>query len=111
MEIRHCQAGDLQGVLTIYNDVIARSTAVFSDIPSTLEERDAWWQARTRMNYPVLVATDESGIAGFASFGDFRSWSGYRHTVEHSVHVRADRRGHGIGTELVTALFPIASAL
>jgi phosphinothricin acetyltransferase len=63
------------------------------------------------MGYPVLVATDESGVLGFATFADFRTWPGYRYTVEHSVHVRADTRGRGVGKELVKALFPRAAAL
>jgi L-amino acid N-acyltransferase len=48
---------------------------------------------------------------GFSTFGDFRAWPGYRFTVEHSVHVRADCRGQGVGKELVKALFPRATAL
>ena len=87
---------DLPGLLAIYNDVIATSTAVYSDRPTTLDERREWWQARQRAGYPVLVARDDSGVVGFATFGDFRSWPGYRHTVEHTVHVRADCRGRGI---------------
>ncbi len=61
--------------------------------------------------YPVLVAEDETGIAGFSTFGDFRSWPGYRFTIEHSVHVRVDARGKGLGERLVRALFPRAAAL
>ncbi len=59
----------------------------------------------------MLVAVDDSGVLGFSTFGDFRTWPGYRFTVEHSVHVRADRRGQGVGQELVRALFPRAEAL
>lgn len=102
---------DLPALLAIYNDVIATSTAVYSDQPTTLEERRDWWQARQRQGYPLLAARDESGVVGFATFGDFRSWPGYRHTVEHTVHVRADRRGQGIGSALVRALLPRAAAL
>ena len=36
---------------------------------------------------------------------------GYRFTVEHSVHVRADGRGRAVGTLLVQALLPRAAAL
>ena len=92
------------GILAIYNDVIATSTAVYSETPVTLEDRQAWFRARTDQGYPVLVARDGSGVAGYATFGDFRTWPGYRFTVEHSVHVRADRRGQGIGSRLVDAL-------
>ena len=59
----------------------------------------------------AAVAADESGVLGFSTFGDFRTWPGYRFTVEHSVHVRSDTRGRGVGKKLVKALFPRAAAL
>jgi phosphinothricin acetyltransferase len=57
----------------------------------------------------VLVAVDDSGILGFASYGDFRTWPGYRFSVEHTVHIRADQRGRGVGTTLVHALIQRAT--
>jgi|SRR6185437_8388151 len=111
MEIRDAGESDLPGLLAIYNDVIATSTAIYSDVPVTLEDRARWWHARVAQGYPVLVASDKTGVLGFSTFGDFRSWPGYRFTVEHSVHVRANCRGQGVGKELVKALFPRATAL
>lgn len=111
MEIRDAQDGDLGGVLAIYNDVLASSTAIYTETPVTLDDRRQWWQARVAQGYPVLVAIEGSEVVGFASFGDFRAWPGYRFTVEHSVHVRGDRRGHGIGTALMQPLLTQASAL
>ena len=110
MEIRDAAEPDLPGLLQIYNEVIAASTAVFSEEPVTLEDRLQWWRARVAQGYPVLVAADSSGVAGFATFGDFRTWPGYRYTVEHSVHVRPDLRGRGIGTQLVQELLARAQA-
>jgi L-amino acid N-acyltransferase YncA len=109
--IREAADGDLPGLLAIYNDVIETSTAVFSDAPVTLEERAIWLGARRAAGYPVIVASDSSGVVGFGSFGDFRTWPGYRFTVEHSVHVRADRRGEGIGSMMVVELIERAGAL
>ena len=111
MQIHDAEESDLPGLLAIYNDVIATSTAIYSYAPVTLEDRTLWWRERVAMGYPVLAATDESGVLGFATFGDFRAWPGYRFTVEHSVHVRADCRGQGVGKELMKALFPRATAL
>ena len=108
--IRPANEADLPGILAIYNDVIATSTAVYADDPVTLQDRLAWFEARRAQSYPVLVAADSDDVVGFASFGDFRAWPGYRFTVEHSVHVRADRRGSGIGRRLVEALIPLAKA-
>jgi phosphinothricin acetyltransferase len=109
--IQDATEADLEGLVAIYNDIIATSTAIYSSTPVTLEERRQWWRARTAQGYPLLIARDAHGVAGFATFGDFRAWPGYRFTVEHSVHVRADGRGRGVGTLLVRALLPRAAAL
>src|ERR1700756_2375831 len=111
VQVEDAREGDLEGLVAIYNEVLAGSTAIFSHLPVTLEERTQWWRARARQGYPVLVARDARGVLGYASFGDFRAWPGYRFTVEHSVHVRADGRGRGIGTVLMTELIARAAAL
>ncbi len=102
---------DLPGLVEIYNEVIANSTAVYSSDPVTLADRTAWWRSRVAQGYPVLVARAAGVVCGFSTFGDFRAWPGYRFTVEHSVHVRADGRSRGVGTTLVQALLPRAAAL
>ena len=111
MEIRDARLEDLPEVLAIFNDVIATSTAVYAEQPVTLDNRHDWWSGRVAQGYPVLVATDVTGVIGFSSFGDFRAWPGYRFTVEHSVHVRSDRRGQGVGSALMPPLFDRAVAL
>ena len=111
LDVRDAQARDLPGLLTIYNEVIATSTAVYREEAATLDDRHTWWRTRTSAGYPVLVALDDEGVAGFASFGDFRAWPGYRFTVEHTVHVRADRRGQGVGTALMRPLIDRAVEL
>jgi L-amino acid N-acyltransferase YncA len=110
--IRAATDADLPGILAIYNEVIATSTAVYASEPSTLDERRAWFSARRAQGFPVVVAVDGDEVLGFASFGEWRgAWRGYRYTVEHSVHVRHDVRGQGVGRALVEALFPIALGL
>ena len=106
--IRHALESDLPGILAIYNDVIASSTAVYTETPSTLEDRRTWWAERTKQGFDVFVAVEGGEVVGFASFGPFRPWPGYRFTVEHSVHVRADRRGAGVGTALMHEIIAAA---
>jgi L-amino acid N-acyltransferase len=112
MLIRDAQTDDLPQILAIFNEVIATSTAVYATEPSSLAERTEWFEQRRQRGFPVLVAAEGESVLGFSSFGEFRgAWSGYRYSVEHSVHVRADARGRNIGGLLVEALFPLAGAL
>jgi L-amino acid N-acyltransferase YncA len=101
----------LPEILDIYNEVIRNTTAVYSDEEVTLANREAWFDARVELGFPVLVASDDSGVLGFATFGEFRAWPCYRHSVEHSVHVRADCRRRGIGRALVLALLERAGRM
>ncbi len=64
----------------------------------------------SRRGYPLLVAKDEKGIAGFATFGDFRPWPGYRFTVEGTIHIDASARRKGVGAALLQALIARAQA-
>jgi len=110
MQIRDATEADVGSITEIYNEVLKTSTAIFSDKPSSVEERMAWWKGRSDQGYPVLVATEGGAVVGFASFGSFRTWPGYRYSVEHTVHVAASARGRGVGGALVRELIARARA-
>lgn len=111
MHVREAVEEDFSEITAIYNEVVANSTAIYNDHPTTCEERIAWWKTRKGQGYPFLVATDGNFVAGFASFGDFRPWPGYRFSVEGTIHIHSSSRGHGIGTELLKELITRARAL
>ena len=105
MQIRDAEDRDLEGITTIYNDAVEQTTAIWNETTIDVENRRAWLADRRKSGYPVLVAvSDDDKVLGYASFGDWRAWDGYRHTVEHSVYVRSDQRGAGIGKALMEAL-------
>ena len=60
--VRAATEGDLSSILAIYNEVIATSTAVYALEPATLDERRAWFESRSAMGFPVMVATDPGGV-------------------------------------------------
>ena len=103
--IQDATRDDLGQILAIYNEVIRNSTAVYSEEEFTPDRGAMWFRAKMEHGFPMIVARDASGITGFATFGEFRAWPCYQHTVEHSVHVRVDRRGQGIGRALVVGAF------
>jgi L-amino acid N-acyltransferase len=111
MRIRDATEADVQAILGIYNDVVTNTTAIYDERPCTFDERLAWFDSRHRAGLPVLVAEEGGQVVGFSSFGEWRSRWGYRYTVEHSVHVRADCRSRGLGRALIEALFPLAAAM
>jgi L-amino acid N-acyltransferase len=110
MRIRMAEEKDLPAVTDIYNEVLRTSTAIYRDEETTLEERVQWWQNQRQKGYPLLVAEEDDEVLGFASYGDFRPWPGYRFTVEGSIHLRPDARRHGTGTLLLQDLIADARA-
>lgn len=102
--IRPAVPDDAPGIAEIWNAVIRTSTITFTtqeksqaDILALIAER------------VCLVACDARGIAGFVTYGPFRSGPGYRFTAEHSVYVREDSQGAGLGRALMTAMEAVAA--
>lgn len=112
MLIRLAREDDLPVICDIYNDAVANTTAIWNETIVDVANRSAWFKARREAGYPVLTAVSDAGnIVGYASFGDWRAFDGYRHTVEHSVYVHRDSRGGGIGRKLMVALIAEAERL
>jgi L-amino acid N-acyltransferase YncA len=107
--ISEAAAADVPAIAAILNDAIATSTASWHEYPRSEAEMADWLAARQK-EYAVLAARDASGLVGYASYGAFRAGSGYRLSVEHSLYVRRDARGQGIGKALLAALIERARA-
>ena len=110
MMIRDAAVEDVPAITAIYNDVIRTSDAIWLDVETTVEEQRAGFLDGQAQGHVLLVAVDaDDAVLGYGSLGPFRSKSGYWPTVEHSIHLDAQHRGHGIGQALLDAL--IARAL
>ncbi|PTQ67607.1 GNAT family N-acetyltransferase [Pseudomonas sp. GV071] len=105
MIIRDAVSADLPAIRDIFNDAVLNTTAIWMDGVVDLANREAWFAARAQQGYPILVAVDEAdAVVGYASYGDWRPFDGFCNTVEHSVYVRSDQRGKGVGPLLMQAL-------
>lgn len=98
-------------IRAIFNHAIAHSTALFDYHPRSPETIAAWFDAKAAGGFPVLGIEDAAGqLLAFASYGTFRAWPAYHHTVEHSVYVHPEHRGQGLGRQVLTALIDEAQA-
>ncbi|MCM3778724.1 GNAT family N-acetyltransferase [Microbacterium hydrocarbonoxydans] len=110
-QIRDAETADLDAITDIHNRAVVHTTAIWNEDAVDVADRAAWLAARQERGYPVIVAVDATGVVGYASFGDWRPHTGYRHTVEHSVYVRDDQQGRGIGKALMIELIERARRL
>jgi len=110
MQIRTANERDAEVIAIIYNDAVINTTAIWNDKTVDSLDRITWMRDRNEAGFPVLVAVgDDDNVIGYASYGNWRPWDGYRHTVEHSVYVHKDSRGKGTGVALMSVLIRLAT--
>ena len=106
--IRKAEAKDIPAITEIYKDVILNTTAVYAYEPYTLENRQAWFEDRTKQGFPVFVAEQDRQVIGFSTYGSFRTAPAYLHSVENTIHVHPKFRGCGVGQLLMPPIIEAA---
>ena len=81
MIVRHACKEDCAAIGEIYNHAVLHTAAIWNDKTVDTDNRIAWFEARTLSGYPVLVSEEDGVVTGYASFGDWRAFDGFRHTV------------------------------
>ena len=109
-EIRDAGLADAAGIAVIYNDAVARTTAIFNDHQVDVKDREDWMALRQQAGFPVLVAITGGRVAGYATYGSWRPHDGFCLTAEHSVYVAESARGQGIALALMQELIARARA-
>ena len=110
MLIRDATPDDAAAIAAIYNDAVRHTTAILMEGEVDAANRVQWMQTRQALGYPVLVAEADGAVIGYAAFGDWRPFDGFRGTVENSVYVAPEARGQGVAQALLAALIPRARA-
>lgn len=108
--IRDATPDDAEAIRAIYNHAVAHTTAVFDYTPRKAEAQRTGMRTKAEQNLPVLVAEDAGRVVGYASYGPYRPWPAYLHSVENSVYVAPEHHGKGIGKALLGPLLDIARA-
>jgi L-amino acid N-acyltransferase YncA len=108
-KIRSCKEQQLPEIREIFNQAILHSTALYDYHPRSMDTMISWWNEKKLGNYPVIgVFNNDDTLLGFATYGSFRARPAYKYSVEHSVYVRSDQRGKGLGTILLKEIVKAA---
>lgn len=109
--LRDATEQDAAALAEIYNYAVQHTTAIWNESCVDAPNRAAWVLARQEAGFPVLVAVSaQKGVVGYASYGPWRLFDGYRYTVEHSVYVKPTCHKQGVGCALMHALIERARA-
>ncbi len=111
--VRPTRDADVPAMLAIYLHHIKKGVdpAYIGDFEAPdaedLKRRRKSMRAR---KMPHIVAEDGGVVIGYAYAVPFRKRPAYRYTVKHSIYVRSDRLGRGIGRLLLAALVDACAA-
>lgn len=104
MNIRPAQEEDVAPILDFWNPIIRDTTVSFANDEHTPETLLTLILSRRAQGNEFLVACDADEVLGLATYSQFRSNTGYRRTVEHTIILAPEARGRGVGRRLMAAI-------
>src|SRR2546423_1653300 len=106
--VRPATNDDVGAIVGIYNWAVNQTFATIDSEPLSKEEAAAWWEQHGRRS-KLIVATDESGVIGWARLFPWKQRG--IDVVEDLVYVDPVHHGKGIGRALLTELISQAKDL
>jgi phosphinothricin acetyltransferase len=104
VSIRLVEQRDADVLRTIYNREVLESTVTFDMVPRTLEEQRDWIDEHSGAHPALVAVAEDATLVGFGSLSPYRPRPAYAPTVEDSVYVHHEHRGHGYGRLLLEEL-------
>lgn len=105
--IRKACFEDIPAMTSIYNEVVRSNAATFDIDPQSLESRSRWFYSHG-INNPIIVVEQEGKVYGYAGLSPFGSDDGYDRSVKLCIYLHKDKRGEGLGSELMEAILVLA---
>jgi len=106
--IRPATNDDVRAIVGIYNWAVNQTFATIDSEPLSAEEAADWWETHARRSR-LIVATDDSGVIGWARLFPWKQRG--IDVVEDLVYVDPVHHGRGIGRALLTELITQARGL
>ena len=106
--IRPATNDDVGAIVGIYNWAVNQTFATIDSEPLSTEEAADWWETHARRSR-LIVATDDSGVLGWARLFPWKQRG--IDVVEDLVYVDPVHHGRGIGKALLNELIKQAQGL
>nr|WP_317630711.1 GNAT family N-acetyltransferase [uncultured Flavobacterium sp.] len=91
-------------ILEIMNYEILNKTSLYDYNERSLTDVEAIFMDKKEKNFPFYVAIKNNEVLGYAYYGTFNPKQGYAFTVEHSIYLKENATGQGIGKLLMSKL-------
>jgi len=109
LTLRPATIADLPAIELIYNQGIEDGIATLEHAPKTAAEMRAWFDGHGK-RYVVMAALDGDELVGWASLNRYSHRCAHDGVADLSIYVRRDKRGLGVGRQLMAALEHAAAA-
>lgn len=101
---------DLPIINEIYNQAVRQRFCTAHLEPVSMEEQEKWFTSHDPESFPVFVAANHQGVAGWVSLGPYRMGrQALAHVAEVSYYVDEQHRGEGTGNRLMEHAIRVAS--
>jgi phosphinothricin acetyltransferase len=104
--LRIAEVRDAERIAEIYKPYVEKTGISFEESPPSADEMRGRI-AHILSAYPYLVYEEKGLVLGYAYASRYRERAAYRWSLESSIYVAEDERGHGVGRSLMGALIAI----
>jgi len=101
--VRHATPNDLEAIRGILNEAIEDRVATLDLEAKTADDMRRWY-AEHDERYAILVALEDNTVIGWAALNRYSHRCAYDLVADLSIYVRRDKRGIGVGGELLGEL-------
>ncbi len=110
VQIRDATAEDIPPMMEIYHHAVMNTATTCDTEPRTIEQQRTWFHSHGP-RHPILVATLDNAVVGWASLSVWIARGACCFTAEASVYVATQFRHSGVGRGLLSALIERARGL
>ena len=109
--IRPATIADCPAINAIYNFYVHTSPATFDLVDVPDDRRLAWFEERSALGLPILVAEAGGQVAGWCALSPWSPKAAYDTTRDESIYIADAFRGEGVGRALLTAILEEARSI